>query len=196
MAKQKNRRDWQERAFEESEFKRRERSAGASDMPKPLMTSVDLPRRSTWRWTLGGVAAIVVAILIRNGLDSRAPALVTNCKIPAMALSSSSTHRGSTVRWSATGPAGTHFLIAIGVGKLVPGSKPGQLHPVPDPGGSPGTTELAVPASKLTTKCTAHGSFTVDIPSGQYNVRIFTITGSGAGVTGTAVATKPLKVSS
>ncbi len=195
MVRPKNRRDWQERAFEETEYKRREQAAGAADMPKPLRTSVDLPRRSTWRWTLGGVAAIVVAILIRNGLDSRAPTLVTSCKTPALALSSSTTHQGSVVRWSATGPANAHFLIAIGVGSLVPGSKPGQLHPVPDTGGRPGTTELAVPASKLSAKCTAHGSFTVDIPSGQYNVRMFQINGSGASVTGTSVASRPLKVS-
>lgn len=196
MTRRKNRRDWQERAFEEADMQRRERSAGASDLPRALTSSVDLPRRSPWRWTAAGVGIIVVAILIRNGINSDAPALVTNCKTPAIALSSSSTHRGSVIRWSATGPANAHFLIAIGVGSLVPGTNPGQLHPVPDTGGTAATTQLAVPTSKLSTTCKANGAFTVDIPSGQYNVRLFRIKGSGIAVTGTPVATQPLKVSS
>src|SRR5271154_3101737 len=95
----RNTRDWQERAFEASDMQRREREAGASDLPQSLTGSVDLPRRSPWRWTAAGVGIIVVAILIRNGLDSRAPSLTTSCTTPAMALSSSSTHRGSVVRW-------------------------------------------------------------------------------------------------
>ncbi len=194
--KKRNRRDWQERAFEETEFQRRERAAGATEMPKPLATSVDLPKRSTWKWTLGGVAAIVVAILIRNGLDARAPTLVTNCKTPAIALSSASIHRGATIRWSGTGPANMHLVIAIGVSRLVPGANPGQLHPIPDPGGSANSTEIAVFPTKLSSGCKANGSFTVDIPSGQYNVRMFRLDGTGAAVTGTPVASKPLKVSS
>jgi hypothetical protein len=196
MAK-RNRRDWQERAFEESEFQRREQEASGSEMPVPLAHNVDLPRRSTWRWTLGGVAAIIVAILIRDGLDSRTPSLVTNCKTPAMALSATSLNRGSVIRWSATGPPNMHFLIAVGVARLVPGTNPGQLHPVPDAGGTAATTQLfGATATKLSGGCKANGSFTVDVPAGQYNVRLFRLVGSGASVSGTPVATRPLKVSS
>jgi len=194
--KKRNRRDWQERAFEETEFQRRERAAGATEMPKPLATSVDLPKRSTWKWTLGGVAAIVVAVLIRNGLDARAPTLVTNCKTPAIALSSASIHRGATIRWSGTGPANMHFVITVGVGSLTASPTPGQLHPVPDAGGTANSTEIAVFPTKLSSGCKANGSFTVDIPSGNYNVRMFRLDGTGAAVTGTPVASRPLKVSS
>jgi hypothetical protein len=196
MARKRNSRDWQERAFEETENKRRVQDAGATDLPQPLRTSVDLPRRSTWRWTLGGVAAIIVAVLIRHGLDARAPALTTNCTTPAIALSTTHTDQGVNVRWSATGPANARFLIAIGVATLKPGTDPGQLSPVPDPGNDLSHTQLAVPASSLNATCIAHGAFTVDIPKGMYNVRMFTINGTGRATTGTPVATKPLKVSS
>jgi hypothetical protein len=196
MARKRNSRDWQERAFEETENKRRVQEAGATDLPAPMMTSVDLPRRSTWRWTLGGVAAIFVAILIRHGLDSRAPSLTTSCKTPAIALSASRINNGSTVRWSATGPGNTRFLIAIGVARLKPGTNPGQLSPVPDVGNTVQHTQLAVGTTKLNSTCTAHGAFTVDIPDGQYNVRMFTIKGTGRATTGTPVAIKPLNVTS
>jgi hypothetical protein len=189
-------RDWQERAHEEAEYHRRDKTAAATGLPQPLMASADKPRSSPWRWTLAGVGILVAAILIRNGLNSQAPPLTKSCATPAIALSTTSAKQGSTVRWSATGPAHTRFLIAIGVARLVPGTNPGQLHPVPDPGGSAATTELAVPASELSAGCTAHGSFIPELPAGHYNVRMFTITGSGAAVAGTAVATKPLTVTS
>jgi hypothetical protein len=193
-ARKRNRRDWQERAFEETELQRRDQAAGGVPMPQPLSHTVDLPKRSTWKWTLGGVAVIVVAILIRNGLDSRAPALTTNCRTPAIALSTTSIHRGSTIRWSGTGPANMHFLMTVGIGRLVPGAHPGQLSPVPDPGGTINTTELAVAATKLSGSCKGSGSFTVDVPAGEYSVRMFRLVGTGAAVTGTPVATKRLKV--
>ncbi|HTW18694.1 MAG TPA: hypothetical protein VME70_00605 [Mycobacteriales bacterium] len=194
--RRKKPRDWSQRAFEESEMQRRERAAGGVPMPQPLSKSVDLPERSTWKWTLGGVAIIVVAILIRNGLDSRAPGLTTNCHVPAIALSSASVHRGSTLRWSGTGPAAMHFVITVGVGGLRPGAHPGQLSPVPDPGGSVNSTEIAVFPKALSSSCKANGSFTVDVPPGGYNVRMFKLIGSGSAVTGTPVATKRITVTS
>jgi len=197
MARQRRSRDWQERAFEENEIQRKERAAEKQGgLPNPLKSATDLPRRSTWKWTAGGVAAIVVAIIIRNGLDSRAPSLTTSCTTPAFALSSSNPHRGSIVRWSATGPANSHFLIAIGVARLEPDATVGQLHAVPDPGHTAVTTEEAVLATTLSAKCTGNGAFTVSVPAGRYNVRMFSLEGAGASVSGTVVATKQLVVSS
>jgi hypothetical protein len=197
MARQRRSRDWQERAFEESEIQRKERAAEKQGgPPNPVKSAADPPRRSTWKWTVGGVAAIIVAIIVRSGLDSRAPSLTTSCTTPAFALSSSNTHRGSIVRWSATGPAGSHFLIAIGVARLEPDATVGQLHAVPDPGHSAGTTEEAVPATALSAKCTGNGAFSVSVPAGRYNVRMFSLQSEGTTGSGTVAATKQLVVSS
>jgi hypothetical protein len=196
MARRRGR-DWQERAFEETEFQRRDRASGVPpDLPNPLKTTADLPRRPTWRWTALGLAVLVAAALIHNGLSSRAPSLTTSCTTPAIALSTSNTHKGAVIRWSATGPPSMHFVIFIGTARLKPGAKPGQLSPVPDPGGTAATTQGAVLPTALSTKCTAHGAFSVGVPPGTYNVRMFRLSGSGATVAGTAVATRPLTIAS
>jgi hypothetical protein len=197
MARRRQTRDWQERAFDDTEYKRRDRAGGVPpDLPNPLKATADLPRRPSWRWTAIGLTVLVIAALIHNGLDSRAPTLATSCTTPAMALSTTSTHKGSIVRWSTTGPANLHFVIFIGTARLVPGAQPGQLHPVPDPGGTAATTQGVALGTTLSAKCTAHGAFSVGVPAGRYSVRMFGLTGRGARVAATVVATKPLSVSS
>lgn len=197
MARRRGSRDWQERAFEDAEFQRKDRAGGVPpDLPNPLKTTADLPRRPTWQWTALGLVVLVIVALIHNRVSNQPPKLATSCTTPAMALSTSSSHKGSLVRWSTTGPANTRFVIFIGTAQLVAGAKPGQLHPVPDPGGSPGTTEGAALNAVISTKCTAHGEFSVGVPPGQYNVRMFKVTGTGASVAATVVATKPLTVKS
>jgi hypothetical protein len=197
MARRPRRRDWQERAYEEGELQRRDRSVGVpGDLPNPYKLSADLPRRSVWRWTAGGLGVLVVAALIRGGLDSRAPSLTTSCATPAFALSSSDPHTESVVRWAATGPSATRFIITIGIARLVPGTKPGQVHAVPEPGGSAATTEVAVLATSFPSSCKANGAFRVGVPAGRYPVRMFTLTGTASDVTATDVATKELTVSS
>jgi hypothetical protein len=194
MAKQRRSRDWQERAFDEAELRRRDREGGVSDVPNPLKVSTDIPRLSPWKWTAAGIAAIAVAALIRGGLDSRAPSLTTSCTTPAFALSSTNPRQSSVVRWSATGPASTHFLIAIGISRLDPEATVGKLHAVPDPGHTASSTEEAVLATALSSSCKDHGAFRLSVPAGRYNVRMFTLQGSGSTVSGTAVATKQLTV--
>jgi hypothetical protein len=197
VAKRRQSRDWQERAFEDAEFQRKDRAGGVPpDLPNPLKETADLPRRPSWRWTAIGLVVLVVVALIHNGLSNHPPKLATNCATPAMVLSTSSTHKGSLVRWSTTGPANSHFVIFIGTAALVRGAKPGQLHPVPDLGKKAAQTEGAALNALLSSKCTAHGEFSVGVPPGQYNVRMFQLTGSGATVAGTVVATKPLTVKS
>jgi hypothetical protein len=197
VARRRQSRDWQERAFEDAEYQRKDRAGGVPpDLPNPLKVTADLPRRPSWRWTAIGLVVLITAALIRNGIDARPPKLVTSCRTPGMALSTSSTHKGSIVRWSTTGPAGTRFVIFIGTARLVAGAKPGELHPVPDPGRSAATTEGAALSAVLGAKCRAHGEFSVGVPPGQYNVRMFRITGSGASVAGDPVATDPLTVKS
>jgi hypothetical protein len=199
MARRRRSRDWQERAFDERENQRRDSTAGVqSDVPDPMRISTDVPRRSSLRWTAAGLGVLVVAVIIRNGVSgSKAPTLTPSCTTPAMALSATSTHQGANVHWSVTGPAGSHLVITIGVGRLVAGAKAGQLHPVPDAGGSAGKTQIAVTPGVLPSSCAAHGEFSVGVPAGHYNVRLFTLTGSGtAGVTGAVAETKPLTVKS
>jgi hypothetical protein len=102
------------------------------------------------------------------------------------------------VRWSATGPANTHFVITMGIARLerVRGQQPGQLHGVPEPGHTPATTEQAVHATALSAKCTAHGAFLVGVAPGTYTVRMFRLAGTGSAVTGTSVAAKTVTVTS
>jgi len=197
MARQPRGRDWQERAFEESELQRQGKSSGDPEaLPEALRVKTDRPKRSSWRATLIAVAIVLVALIVRVGLNNRAPSLSTSCTTPAFALSSTSPHRGDTVRWAATGPARAHFVITLGITRLMPGTQPGHLHAVPEPGHSAATTQQAVPATALSSGCKANGSFTVGVPSGTYTVTMFRLTGTGSAVTGTAVASKTMKVSS
>jgi hypothetical protein len=197
MARRKRERDWQERAFEERENRRADKSVGIqSDLPDPFRISTDMPKRSSLRWTAIGLAIIVVAVVVHNEFHSSGPTLTKSCTKPAMALGTTSTHKNSLVHWSVTGPPSSHLVITIGVAALTPGAKPGQLHPVPEAGGTPGTTQLAVQPGVLGSSCLAHGEFQVGVPAGHYTVRLFTLANSGtAQVSGTSVAAKPLTVS-
>jgi hypothetical protein len=198
MARQPRGRDWQERAYDEAELKRRDSKSGVpSDAPDPLRTpSTDVKRRSSWRLTAIAIIIVLGAIIVRVDLNNRAPSLTTSCTTPALALSSTSPHVGSTVRWSATGPANANFVITLGITALTRGSIPGHLRGVPEPGHTGPTTEEAVPTTALSKQCKASGSFSVTVPAGHYTVRMFRLQGSGAHVSGTSVASKVLAVSS
>jgi hypothetical protein len=195
MARRTRGRDWQERAFEERENQRRDSTVGVpSDMPDPYRVSTDLPRRSSLRWTAIGLIVIVAAVLIRSELNNRAPSLTKSCTTPAIALSSTSVRQGSTLRYTVTGPSTAHVVIGIGVASFTPGSKPGQLRPVPDPGGTPARTEVPV-NNVIGSSCIAHSYFEVGLPKGKYTVRLFRLTDPGQpDVTATAVESKPLTV--
>jgi hypothetical protein len=195
MARQSRSRDWQERAFEESELQRRGQ-VGGDDVPPDLKASTDRRRRSSWRATAIAVLIVVVAIIVRVHLNNRAPSLATSCTTPAFALSTTSAHRGSTVRWSATGPANAHFVITMGIERLDHLQQPGHLHGVPEAGHTAATTEQAVPTTVLSADCKAHGAFLVGVPPGSYTVRMFRIAGTGSAVTGTSVAAKTVTVTS
>ena len=157
MARQKRSRDWQERAFEVTQDEQKVRAAGTqSDATPAARAWNELPHRSPWKWTLGGIAAIAVALLIRGGLNDRAPALTKSCTTPTFVLSSQKARQGATIRWAATGPPTTRFLITIGVGSLRQGAKPGQVHAVPDSGLSSSQTQEAVFPHVLSTSCTTH----------------------------------------
>jgi hypothetical protein len=195
MARKPTGRDWQQRAFEESEYHRRDRTVGIpEDLPNPLSEDADRPRRSVWKWALLGIGVVLAAALIHNGLSSKPPALATNCSTPAIALSSSTVNEGSSISWAATGPADMHFVLAIGVSRLVAGTQPGQLHPVPDR--AHGTTQLLALPTALSSACKANGAYPVKVPAGNYHVTMFRLNGTGAAVTGTKVAVKPLTVTS
>jgi hypothetical protein len=197
MARQPRSRDWQERAFEESELARRGQLGGESPgTPDDLRTSTDRRRRSSWGATGIAVLIVVVAVIVRVHLNNRAPSLTTSCTTPAFALSSTSPHQGSTERWSATGPAGTHFVITMGIDRLVPEKLSNQLHAVPEAGHTAAMTQQAVHTTALSSACKASGAFLVGVPAGTYTVRMFRIEGTGTNVSGTAVASKTVTVSS
>jgi hypothetical protein len=112
-----------------------------------------------------------------------------------MALSSSSVHTGSTLRWALTGPPETDLAITIGVAQLVRTATPGQLHAQPEPGRSSQTAEIAVGAHALTSSCKANGLLAVRVPAGQYTVRLFKVVNpSTASISAVAVASRPLSV--
>jgi hypothetical protein len=197
MARRPGQRDWQERAFEAAQLDRETKeNAEFADVPNPLRDSVDFPRKSSWRWSLLAVAILVGAVIVHGTFGSHQPALTTNCKVPAFALSSLSVRNGGSVDWVATGPPGTRFAIAIGVDHMTPGLRPGQLHPVPDTGVIRQDTEVPVLPQRFPSGCRAHGVLGVGIGAGVYNVRLFTLSGTGAAVAATAVATKRLTVKS
>jgi hypothetical protein len=89
-----------------------------------------------------------------------------------------------------------HFVLLIGVSRLVPGAQPGQLHPVPDRTNGNDVTRFAARPTALSSDCKANGEFSVNVPAGQYPVTMFRLDGTGANVTGTQVAVKPLTVTS
>jgi hypothetical protein len=197
MARRPGPRDWQERAFEASQLERETRdNAEFIDVPNPLRDNVDLPRKSSWRWSLAAAAILVAAIILRGAISSHPPSLKTNCKVPGFALSSQSVRSGGSLAWVATGPPGTRFVIAIGVNGLRPGVDPGHLRPVPDPGIVRQNYEVPVLPRSLPSGCRDHGLLGVGIGAGVYNVRLFTLTGKGAGVSATVAATKRLTVKS
>jgi hypothetical protein len=53
-----------------------------------------------------------------------------------------------------------------------------------------------VHATALSSGCKANGAFIVGVPAGTYTVRMFRLAGTGSAVTGTAVASKTVTVTS
>lgn len=197
MARRTGSRDWQERAFEASQLERETRdNAEFADVPNPLRDNVDLPRKSSWRWSLAAAAILVVAFIIHASTSHHTPSLTTSCTVPAFALSGTSVTSSGTLDWVATGPPGTRYVIAIGVNHMTPGASPGQLHPVPDPGVTRQNYELPVPPRSMPSGCRDHGIIGIGIGAGVYNVRMFTLSGTGANVSATLAATKRLTVKS
>jgi hypothetical protein len=122
------------------------------------------------------VAAVVITIIvIRAGQGSSPPELETSCTTPAFALSTYAIDSNQTVRWAATGPAGSRFALAIGVAGFTKAAD-GHLAPVPDEGVAPRGTRTTAPA-EMDDDCTADGTFGVVLPAGRYTVRMFTIKG-------------------
>jgi hypothetical protein len=125
------------------------------------------------------VAAVVITvIIIRAGQGSSPPELATSCTTPAFALSTYSIDGHQTVRWAATGPAGTRFALTIGVADFTT-APDGHLAPVPDPGVATGQTRTSAP-QEMDDDCKADGTFGVVLPAGTYAVRLFTIEGDNA----------------
>ena len=137
-------------------------------------------------------AVIITVIIIRAGQGSPPPDLKTSCTTPAFALSTYSTTSHKTVRWAATGPAGTHFALAIGVARFTP-APDGHLAPVPDPGVAARGTRTSAP-QEMGDDCKADGTFGIVLSPGTYTVRLFTITGAGTTPKVVSVAERQLTI--
>jgi hypothetical protein len=87
-----------------------------------------------------GVTALII-LLTPGG----SPPLKTSCTKPAIAIFPKTVEAREPVQWSATGPAGTTFVLRAG-GRRVSGR------------------------AKLSSSCTASGAFGVHLPAGHYRL--------------------------
>lgn len=152
-----------------------------------------MPGRSTVRWLLAIFFGIVVLAIIRGGHE-HPPALATSCTTPGLALSTSSVRQGGNVRWAGTGPAHEQVVLAIGVRGFRNGTAANRLTAIPDRGRTAADVEQASALIRFDADCRLSGVFTALVPPGQYQVRLFQISGLGSSLTTTAVAGRPLTV--
>jgi hypothetical protein len=152
-----------------------------------------LPNRSTLRWLLVVFVGIVVVTILRSS-HSHPPPLATSCTTPGLALSTSSVKQSGAVRWSATGPAHTEVVLAIGVRGFRANQGPNQLRAIPDAGRTPAGVEQASPLLHIDSGCRLHGVFSADVTPGHYQVRLFRVTSVGTSLSATPVVSRPLTV--
>lgn len=142
--------------------------------------------RSARRPLLVLVAIAIGVAVYRSAHHQHPPPLATSCRVPALALSSSSVARDGVVLWSATGPPGRYLLAIDAVGASVAGH---SVRLVPPPGKTAAQLEVAsLPRSF--THCRATGEFTVVLGRGRHQVRLFPLDVAGA----PAAASVPLTV--
>ena len=158
-----------EHAFEAAQQRRlaRETPLSNADDPPPLIGKP--PPRLSWKWLVAALAAALVIGVIRSG-GTAPPKLVADCAHPAFAVSTQSVKAQSTtvVRWSATGPVGQRFFLAIGAQRI--DVTPTRVTAVPEPG------RHSQVASKINTwgkSCLDHGEFGVALPAGSYAIGLY-----------------------
>jgi hypothetical protein len=132
-------------------------------------------------------------VLVRAFSSSPPPALTTSCTQPALALSTASQKQHDTVRWSATGPAGTTFELTLGVRRIdiAPG---GQFVFVPESGPGKTREQRVSPQIRMPRSCKTSGTFGVQVPPGRYSVKMFGLSGPVTSPTVTELASQPLTV--
>ena len=150
-----------------------------------------------WRRAKGLRAAplllvvVLVAIIVHASQGTPPPALRTSCTTPAVALSDRSVKQHHPVQWSATGPAGMRFLLALGVDHIRVEAN-GTFTAVPVPGlvrGEQASHELVMPKG-----CKTNDVFGVTVPPGSYTLKMFRLSRPGAAASATEAASAPLKV--
>lgn len=120
------------------------------------------------------IAAVIVTILLIKAMSSSTPpALETSCTAPAFALSSYTLTGHQELRWSATGPSGTRFALAIGAIGLRP-TPSGALQPIPAPGVDADDVRVS-PSVQIADDCTQHGALGVILPAGKYQAGMFVV---------------------
>jgi hypothetical protein len=152
-----------------------------------------LPNRSTLRWLLVVFVGIVVLTIVRSS-HSHPPALATNCTTPGLALSTSSVKQSGAVRWSATGPAHSEVVLAIGVRGFRANQGPNRLRAIPDAGRTPSGVEQASPLLRIDSGCRLSSVFSADVTPGHYQVRLFRVTTVGTSLSATPVASRALTI--
>jgi hypothetical protein len=192
VADKPGRRSLQQRALDAQKRREQERR-DRLDETVPLWYR-SIPSRSTMRWTILLVFAIVAVAIFKGGRGTPPPPLATNCTTPALALSTTAVTKGDSVRWSGTGPPHEQVVLAVGVKGFTVGATPKQLTAIPDAGLSDSQVQQASVLVPFSAGCHASGSFRALVPPGSYQVRLFRINGEGSSLSTTAVATKPLTV--
>ena len=136
---------------------------------------------------------MLAVVMLRAFSADSPPKIRTSCTAPALALSDASQKQHSTVRWSATGPAGTVFELTIGVSRVEVAAG-GRLVFVPDPGRTKAPQQRASAQTTRPKSCHISGRFGVLVPPGAYTVRAFKLSGPVTSPTVEQIATAPLTV--
>ena len=139
------------------------------------------------------IALIILVVLIYKATQGGSPPPITkSCTTPAFVLSTHTVGHARIVRWSATGPAGMHYLLTIGVSGFV--STQGKLVPTPDFGKTLAETQAVGNSRFMPGSCTDSGVFAAIVPAGSYTMRLFRFEGSGAQQEAVSTAEEPLTV--
>jgi hypothetical protein len=139
------------------------------------------------------VAAVIALLILRSFANSKPPALETSCTTPDFALSSYDIDGHQQLQWSATGPPGTRFSIAVGatLGRLLPS---GLVQPIPNTDVDPDYVRVTAPR-EIGESCAIDGTLGVILPAGKYRAGFITF-GEGAepGATLSATTSKAVTV--
>jgi hypothetical protein len=158
-----------EHAFEAAQQRRLARETPLSHADQPESVLGKPPPRLSWKWIVGALAVALLIAVVRAG-GTGPPPLKADCGRPSFALSTHDVgyHSTTVVRWSAAGPPGQRFFLAIGAQRI--DVAPNRVQAVPQPGQR---SQLASDIHTWGTTCLDHGNFGVALPPGSYTIALY-----------------------